>query len=200
MYLRGTRHTGRMIALVVIIGIAAGAVYFAQDNPVTVVTPTPVPVNPTMTALAPEPTPLPQVEISRLFIPSLGVQTPVIEIFRHNHAWDLSFLGNNAGHLEGTAGLEETGNIVLAGHVERADGTRGVFAEIGNLARRELIILQLPAEERRYHVTEVRAAEPGELSVLYPTETDRITLITCSDYDFLQGTYLSRVVVIAERV
>src|SRR5688500_15922619 len=32
-----------------------------------------------------------------------------------------------------------------------------------------------------------------ELSVLYPTETDRITLITCSDYDILQGMYLSRV-------
>jgi LPXTG-site transpeptidase (sortase) family protein len=200
MYMRGQRHTGRTIALVVILGIVAGAIYFAQDNPVIVSTPTAVPIDPTMTPLALAPTPLPQAQISHLFIPSLGVQTPVVEIFRHNHAWDLSFLGNNAGHLEGTAGLDETGNIVLAGHVERADGTRGIFAEIGNLAEGELVILQLPTEERRYHVTEVRAAEPGALSVLYPTETARITLITCSDYDFLQGTYLSRVVVIAERV
>src|SRR5687768_6722032 len=103
MYMRGQRHTGRTIALVVIIGIVAGAIYFAQDNPVTVITPTPVPIDPTMMALPPAPTPLPQAQISHLFIPSLGLQTPVVEILRHNHAWDLSFLGNNAGHLEGTA-------------------------------------------------------------------------------------------------
>jgi sortase (surface protein transpeptidase) len=36
--------------------------------------------------------------------------------------------------------------------------------------------------------------------VLYPTDTDRITLITCDSYDFLQNTYQDRLVVVADRV
>jgi sortase (surface protein transpeptidase) len=54
--------------------------------------------------------------------------------------------------------------------------------------------------EQTFQVTQKFATEPSNLSVLYPSQTEKITLITCSDYDFLRDTYLERVIVIAERV
>jgi LPXTG-site transpeptidase (sortase) family protein len=198
MYGPRNQNAGRFIVIMIAIGIVAGLVYFIQDNPAASIivesTATPLPTTatpPTATLEIPE---------YRLFVPSLGIYTSVVEIFRHNTAWDISFLGNNAGHLEGTASMDTSGNIVLAGHVERADGSRAVFSQLGDLALGELVVLQIPSGERRYQVTEVKTVEPSDLSALYPTTTERITLITCSDYDFVQGTYESRIVVVAERI
>jgi sortase (surface protein transpeptidase) len=41
---------------------------------------------------------------------------------------------------------------------------------------------------------------PDDLTVLYPTTDERLTLITCDSYDFLQDAYLERMVVIADRI
>jgi LPXTG-site transpeptidase (sortase) family protein len=92
------------------------------------------------------------------------------------------------------------GNIVLAGHVEMVDGRRGIFATIGELEIGDPLYLSQDGEERVYQVTQLFTTAPDDLSVLYPTTDERVTLITCSNYDFLQDSYLDRVVVIAERV
>ena len=51
-----------------------------------------------------------------------------------------------------------------------------------------------------YRVTGLRRVDPTDLSVLRSTDVDRLTLITCDDYDFLRDLYTTRVVVIADRV
>lgn len=196
------RNPVRIITIMVLLGIVAGIVYFVQDNPPPSAMPTPISSTPLPPTPVPALLPTPTMDIPdyRLFVPSLGIYASVIEIFRHNANWDISFLGSNAGHLEGTAPLDASGNIVLAGHVELADGKPGVFAEIGKLNHGDLVILQIPSGERRYQVTEIKTVEPDDLSILYPTDHDRLTLLTCSDYDFLQGGYLSRTIVVAERI
>ena len=45
-----------------------------------------------------------------------------------------------------------------------------------------------------------RTVAPDDMSVLYPTAEDRLTLITCDSFDYLSFTYLERIVAIAERV
>lgn len=145
----------------------------------------------------PTATPMPRASLS---IPTAGVIASVVEIYLDGVSWDVTRLGVNAGHLQGTAWIGETGNIVLAGHSEMADGRAGIFRNIGELRTGDPVVLSLGDTQQQYRVTEVKTVKPDDLSVLYPTTTDRITLITCDDYDFLQNTYQERVVVVAERV
>jgi LPXTG-site transpeptidase (sortase) family protein len=121
-------------------------------------------------------------------------------VFFGKQGWEVSTLGMNAGHLQGTGWIDAPGNIVLAGHVELADGRAGIFAHIGQMKLNDPVFLIQDHTTRRYRVTEVRTVAPDDMSVVYPTTTDRLTLITCTDYDFTLNTYRARVVVIAERV
>lgn len=148
-------------------------------------------------AQQPSATPLPKASLS---IPTAGVTAEVVAVYLDGISWDVHELGPYAGHLEGTAWFGQPGNIALAGHVEMPDGRPGIFARLENLDAGDPIILTLDGNEQRYQVTEVKRVEPDDLSVLYPSTTDKLTLITCDDYSFVQNTYLERVVVIAERV
>lgn len=142
-------------------------------------------------------TPLPKASLS---IPTAGVTADVVAVYLDGQSWDVRELGPNAGHLEGTAWFGQPGNIALAGHVEMPDGKPGIFANLAELNAGDPIILSLDGNEQQYEVTEIKRVEPDDLSVLYPSTTDKLTLITCDDYSFVQNTYLERVVVVAERV
>ena len=136
---------------------------------------------------------------SSIFIPSAGVLSPIVRIYLDGTSWDVDGLGMNVGHLEGTSWLDGgPGNIVLSAHVEMRDGRAGAFAFIGDLTVGDLVILKQGNEERHYAVTEIRNVAPDDLSVVYPTTSERLTLITCDGYDFLQNAYTERTVVIAE--
>jgi LPXTG-site transpeptidase (sortase) family protein len=140
------------------------------------------------------------VEGASLFVPTAGIYAPIIEVYLDGTSWDISQLGANAGHLQGTAWLDDQpGNIVLSGHVEMADGRAGIFASLGDLKKGDPVILRQNGGETRYFVKEVRTVKPDDLTPLYPTQTDQLTLITCGQYNFFQNSYLERIVAIAER-
>jgi LPXTG-site transpeptidase (sortase) family protein len=134
-----------------------------------------------------------------LHIPTQGISTNVIDAYLNATSWDVTTLGMNAGHLQGTGWVDQPGNIVLAGHVELRDGRAGIFKRIGQLAIGDPILLELPEEQRTYTVRTILETEPGDLSAIAPTTADQLTLITCGAYDFLSDTYQVRVVVVAER-
>lgn len=137
----------------------------------------------------------------RLLIPRANVTAPIVTVhLGENGSWNVSQLGFNAGHLEGTAWLGQHGNIVLAGHVEMADGSAGIFAHIDQLtAGDQLLLIEGESTPLVYEVTGVRTVEPDDLSVLYPTDTDQLTLITCGEYDLLSDIYRVRIVVSSTR-
>jgi LPXTG-site transpeptidase (sortase) family protein len=136
-----------------------------------------------------------------IFIPAAGIFAPVIRVYLDGVSWNVDNLGTNVGHLEGTAWMGSgTGNIVLSGHVEMRDGSAGVFASIDDLNAGDLIVLTEGTEARNYAVTEVYTVAPDDLSPVYPSTTDRLTLITCDGYDFLRNAYTERVIVVAERI
>lgn len=134
-----------------------------------------------------------------LFAPTAGISTVVIQSYLDGTSWDVRELGTFVGHLQGTAWLNQPGNIVLAGHVELADGRQGVFASIGQLSVGDPIILTQDGEQRIYAVRELREVNPDDMSVLYPTSGEQLTLITCTNYDFLRDIYHERLVVVAVR-
>lgn len=136
-------------------------------------------------------------DYTTFFVPTAGVNAPVVEVYQSGTSWDVSHLGYNAGHLQGTTPFGAPGNLVLVGHVEMADGRPGIFASINNMRVGDPLVISRGSLEKRYSVSEVRKVSPDDLSVLYPTTKDQLTLITCNDYDFLQNQYLERIVVIA---
>lgn len=134
-----------------------------------------------------------------LLLPTVGVNMPIIQVYLSGSSWDISHLGQNVGHLEGTAWFDKPGNVALSGHVELSDGRAGVFSRLGQMNAGDPIFVNYDGQQLEYTVTEVRTVAPGDISVLYPTSDSRLTLITCSSYDFLQDAYQERIVVIAER-
>lgn len=139
---------------------------------------------------------------TRLFIPSAGIEAPITNVFLDNTgSWDVSYLGQTVGHLQGTAWLDDApGNIVLSGHVELSDGRKGVFATLSDVAIGEVVIIERGTEEWQYIVTDVREVAPEDLAPLYPTATETLTLITCGEYNFFSDQYEVRRVVVAERL
>lgn len=137
---------------------------------------------------------------ARIVIPAVQVSAQIVPTLLTDAGWEVANLGNNVGHLEKTPALHESGNIVLAGHIEHGDGSRGVFADLKNLVINDVVIVLQGENERHYQVSAVKTVAFDDLSVLYPTGEDQITLITCAGYDFLSATYRQRVVVVARRI
>lgn len=204
------------ILVLVVLGIVAGGGYFLYDNvfrgssgpealPTVFSPPTWTPesvvVVPTVTAAANAiPTLDPNVEFPTIFIPNAGVVAPIVTLFVENGQWDVDGLGPRVGHLQRTPWLNQPGNIVLAGHVEMQDGRVGVFSTLGNLQPGDDIVLTEQQVDYRYAVREVKYVQPTDLSVLYSTDSDTLTLITCSDFNFLEQAYARRLVVIADSI
>ena len=205
------RHSGGVstILVAIVIGLIAGVGYLMYDSsqggaavPVVPVTPTAAQVS---AAALPMPTvtPLIRTEASngaRFLAPTAGINSHVVQTYLNGISWDVSDLGANIGHLQGTAWTHQPGNIVLAGHVERVDGRAGIFASINEMNIGDPLIIQQNGEERMYRVTQMFTTAPDDLTIMYPTDHERLTLITCDSYDFLADTYRTRFIVIANRV
>ncbi len=140
--------------------------------------------------------------VSSLLIPRTGAIAQITQVYLDGISWDVSNLGMNIGHLQGTSWVTGTpkGNIVLSGHVELSDGRRGIFAGLDEMRVGETVILTRDGVDHFYRVTELYTVSPDDLTPVYPTTEERLTLITCSGYDFFADTYDERQVVIAERV
>ncbi len=199
--------------LVVLLGIILGVGYLIHDNwqdVSPIASPNPVP-RPLLRDIEPEIVPIVQQatapEIPReitsgaiFFAPTAGIRTRIVQSYLNGESWDVDNLGSYAGHLQGTAWINQPGNVVLAGHAEVFSGAGGIFSAIAELNVGDPLIITQDGSEYRYNVVEKRYVEPDDLTPFYPTEVPRLTLTTCSNYDLLQNTYQERYVVIAERV
>ena len=198
--------------VVVLLGIAVGVGYLlregssavppdfgvpvASPQPTELLTIEPIVITPTAATPAAR-------EITQgasFYAPTMGLTADIVETYLDGVSWDVTDLGANVGHLEGTAWLDAPGNVVLAGHVEMRDGRAGIFAQLNNLQIGDPIMLYQNDGAHVYEVRQKFITEPDDMTVVYPSTTARLTLITCSAYDFLQDAYLERYVVIADLV
>jgi LPXTG-site transpeptidase (sortase) family protein len=137
-----------------------------------------------------------------LEIPRLGVQMPIVGVPRSaDGTWDVSWLGNDAGWLNGTAFPTWAGNSVLTGHVYDANGNAGPFVHLNWLFYGDRIIVHLYGEQYVYEVRSVSKVTPDSgSSVIKHEELPWLTLITCKGYDEASNSYKYRVVIRAVQV
>jgi LPXTG-site transpeptidase (sortase) family protein len=132
-----------------------------------------------------------------LEMPSLNVRANIVGVPQSDDAWDITWLGTDAGWLNSTAFPTWIGNSVITGHVYDSDGLPGPFVNIKDLKYGDQIIVHLYGEK---YIFEVRSS-----SVVLPSSTDfafehlyghaYLTLITCQSYQALSDSYLFRRIV-----
>ncbi|MBP6176714.1 MAG: sortase, partial [Anaerolineales bacterium] len=126
-------------------------------------------------------------------IPRLGVKLPIVGVPMVDKAWDVSWLSQQAGWLNGTAFPGWVGNSVLTSHVTLPNGTPGPFTSLGKLKWGDKVILHSYGSVYTFEVRENRIVAPNDRSVLKHEEESWITLLTCKTYNEKTGVYSGRI-------
>ena len=131
-----------------------------------------------------------------LEIPMLEIEAPITGVPKAEGSWDISWLGSQAGWLQGSAFPTLDGNSVLTGHVWDASNQPGIFYRIDQLQFGDQVIIHAWGNEYIYEVRENFSVLPGSLSaMLKHQETPWLTLVTCQGYDEESESYLRRILV-----
>ena len=132
-----------------------------------------------------------------LEIPSQKIKVNIVGVPKYNNTWDVTWLGNQAGWLNGTAFPTWLGNSVLTAHVTDANGLPGPFANIKNLDYGNQIVVHQYGEKYTFEVRESKMVFPGSTSYAlgHLEGHSYLTLITCQGYNFFDGSYMFRRVV-----
>ena len=125
--------------------------------------------------------------IADLSIPRVHLSAVVL------HGSDSQTLRRGPGHLEHTALPGESGNVVIAGHRD------SYFRPLRNVQTGDDIFLDTPYGRLHYRVTSIRVVNPHDVSVLEPTDSATLTLITCYPF-WVFGNAPDRFIVRAARV
>jgi LPXTG-site transpeptidase (sortase) family protein len=130
-----------------------------------------------------------------LEIPRLGVKMNIVGVPVTRDGWDVSWLGNQAGWLEGSAFPSWSGNSVLTGHVYDANGQPGPFVNLNRLRYGDRVIVHAYGQRYIFEIRTNDVVTPRDSSVFKHEERPWITLMTCKEYDEITDTYGKRVVV-----
>ena len=109
---------------------------------------------------------------------------------------ELDILSTAVGHFEDTALYN--GNVCLAGHnsgTNKQGEDIGFFQKIKWVRRRRYNYISSRIWEYIYKVSEIKEIEETDFSVLEPSTTDKLTLITC-----VKGQKKLRLCVVCNRI
>lgn len=183
--------------------LEASAIVTVTSNPLPAVTePAPqVETQPQIETVIESPirpsSPFPERAATRLVIPAMDLDVPVILSPIVNQTWKVDHLGTDfVGHMEGTASPGDPSNVVLAGHVTIAHNVYGPFAGLGQLEAGDPIILYTDDQPYTYIVDYRQLVERTDVHIAYPTDTAQVTLITCSNWSDELGVYQQRLIVV----
>jgi LPXTG-site transpeptidase (sortase) family protein len=133
-------------------------------------------------------------------IPVLHVNTPIVGVQITDGSWDVSWLQDQLGWLNGTAYPTWKGNSVLTGHAVNADGKPGVFSRLKYLKTGELIFIYNGGYRYIYQVVSNDRVAPDDVSAFRHQDMTYLTLITCDNYDEASQAYQMRIAVHAKLV
>ncbi|GAB4457552.1 MAG: hypothetical protein Kow00120_26530 [Anaerolineae bacterium] len=185
---------------------AALALYLLARQPPASASPTATPSLTPVTTPTPTlvvvtvPPPTRTVQRQRLIIPWLDVNTQIVEMPIRYGQWQVEGLDEHVGHLAGTAPPGSAGNAVIAGHITLPDNRYGPFADLAKLPVGSEVIVQDGAHRYVYAVESSQVVAMDDLSVVAPTDTPTLTLLTCTGWDIPLQTYVERVIVVARLV
>jgi len=132
----------------------------------------------------PMPTPGPEQAV-HIQIPVIGVDARVVE----GDDWEM--LKQGAGHHVGSVNPGQNGNCIISAH---NDIFGEIFRDLPDLDLGDEVFVHTASQVYRYVVTQKRIIEPTEVSVMYPTSSPVLTLISCYPY----GIDTHRIVITGE--
>jgi len=139
-------------------------------------------------------------EQTRLLIPKINVEVPVISISDNNEETIQKGLEQGVVHYPGTAGPGEGGNYFILGHSSdylwRPGEYKDVFALLNKLEQGDLVKVEDQGKEYIYEITEKVIVSPEQVDVLRATPDATLSLMTCWPI----GTPLKRLIVKAKLI
>jgi sortase A len=108
-----------------------------------------------------------------LEIPRIGLRAPLLE------GTDDLTMNHAVGRIQGTAFPGASGDIGIAGHRD------GIFRELRNVKRGDIIELKTLNGKDIYAVDQLRIVNPDDVSVLRPRSKPSLTLVTCYPFCFV---------------
>lgn len=136
----------------------------------------------------------------RLVIPKLAVNVPLLFPDSADDGVLLANLQDGVVHYPGTAMPGEEGNLFITGHSSQlawqAGRYKDVFALLDKLEPGDQVLVYYARTKYVYEVTEERTVDPTEVSILDPTESPTLSLMTC----WPVGTIARRLVTSAKLV
>jgi|GEM_PF-496897 len=111
--------------------------------------------------------------LAMLKIERLNVEAPVY------FGTDRLTLDRGIGIVEGTATLDEVGNIGLSGHRD------SFFRPLKDIELGDKIEMRTPEGIQDFEVTDISIVDALDVSVLDPTDTTVLTLITCHPFYYV---------------
>lgn len=131
-----------------------------------------------------------------LSIPDLNVTASVTTVPFRNGAWDVTWLGNQVGYLEGSAYPTWNGNTVLTAHNTTAYDEPGLFADLSQLRYGDQIVIYAYGQAYTYEVREKLVVSQTNLAATFKEQRlDWVTLMTCTDFSPAKGEYVNRLLV-----
>lgn len=125
-----------------------------------------------------------------LEIPSLGLKLPVVGVPRSGDSWDVSWLNDQAGWLEGSVFPTWDGNSVLTAHVWDSNNLPGPFYQLKSLQYGDQIRIQAWGQVYTYEVRQNRLVGKRSMYTTMKHEDNAwLTLLTCEQYDDTVGNY-----------
>jgi sortase A len=108
-----------------------------------------------------------------LRIPKINLEVPVF-----NDTDDLT-LNRGVGRILGTAQIGQSGNLGIAGHRD------GFFRGLKDVSQDDIIEVVRQGQTDLYVITQIQIVEPENVSVLAPTSTPTLTLVTCFPFYYV---------------
>lgn len=139
-------------------------------------------------------------ENNHLYIPSLGIDAPIVYLNSVDEMTLQAELKKGVGHYPDTAMPGEVGNVFLFGHSSYYwwdwSEYSAIFANLESIQLGDRILVYYNEELYVYQVKETKVVDPTNLSVLDQNRNYELTLMTCTPL----GTSLNRFIVVAELV
>lgn len=144
----------------------------------------------------------PFLPITRILIPRIRLEADVssAELVERDGGMTWEVPAFRAGHAEATAGAGDPGNAVLLGHLA-SRGAGDVFRDLNTARVGDLVRVSSGEDTFEYRVVAVRTVPRTDVSILGPTRTATLSLVTCAGTWLpLIRDYTQRLVVHAELV
>ena len=114
------------------------------------------------------------IDIERVAISKVGLDLPVQTVAIKNGIWEVP--QSAVGHLNQSAKINSEGNIVLYAH-----NTKNLFGpirwlEVGD----EIILMGIDGRGYKYQISEIITVKPNVVDYVLPTDSERLTLFTCT--------------------